>query len=104
MVLLGVRPYEGAHFNLGRETFLIPVVWEEDGWLRVDNENGLVNRYERRPDLPFFRAKPEFSSDNFENAKLALRWNTIHPAEKPFYSLSARPGLPASFPSAGSVK
>ena len=92
MVLLGVRPYEGAHFNLGRETFLIPVVWEEDGWLRVDNENGLVNRYERRPDLPFFRAKPEFSSDNFENAKLALRWNTIHPAEKPFYSLSTRPG------------
>ena len=39
MVLLAVRPYEGAHFNLGRETFLIPVAWEVDGWLRVDNKD-----------------------------------------------------------------
>lgn len=38
MVLLGVRPYDGfgePHFNLGRETFMVPVVWESDGWLRV---------------------------------------------------------------------
>jgi xylan 1,4-beta-xylosidase len=30
-VLLGMRPYGGYHYNLGRETFLAPVVWE-DGW------------------------------------------------------------------------
>lgn len=30
-VLLGMRPYGGYHCNLGRETFLVPVVWE-DGW------------------------------------------------------------------------
>ena len=30
-VLLGMRPYGGFHYNLGRETFLVPVVWE-DGW------------------------------------------------------------------------
>jgi xylan 1,4-beta-xylosidase len=30
-VLLGMRPYGGYHYNLGRETFLVPVVWE-DGW------------------------------------------------------------------------
>ena len=30
-VLLGMRPYGGHHYNLGRETFLVPVVWE-DGW------------------------------------------------------------------------
>lgn len=38
MVLLGVRPYDGfggPHFNLGRETFMVPVVWESDGWLRL---------------------------------------------------------------------
>jgi len=29
--LLGMRPYGGYHYNLGRETFLVPVVWE-DGW------------------------------------------------------------------------
>lgn len=38
MVLLGVRPYDGfggPHFNLGRETFMVPVVWESDGCLRL---------------------------------------------------------------------
>ena len=52
MVLLAVRPYQNAHFNLGRETFMIPVIWDSDGWLRVDNSNGLVNKEERLPDLP----------------------------------------------------
>lgn len=27
----GMRPYGGHHYNLGRETLLVPVVWEE-GW------------------------------------------------------------------------
>ncbi|MEV7971031.1 glycoside hydrolase family 43 protein, partial [Sphaerisporangium sp. NPDC088356] len=31
MVLLAMRPYGGYHYNLGRETFLTPVRWE-DGW------------------------------------------------------------------------
>ena len=32
MVLLAVRPYEGGHYNLGRETFMVPIIWAEDGW------------------------------------------------------------------------
>ncbi len=30
-VLLGMRTYGGYHYNLGRETFLVPVTWEH-GW------------------------------------------------------------------------
>jgi alpha-N-arabinofuranosidase len=30
-VVLGMRPYGGYHYPLGRETFLVPVAWE-DGW------------------------------------------------------------------------
>jgi len=30
-VLLAMRPYGGYHYNLGRETFLVPLSWEE-GW------------------------------------------------------------------------
>jgi alpha-N-arabinofuranosidase len=30
-VLLAMRPYGGYHYPLGRETFLVPVIWE-DGW------------------------------------------------------------------------
>lgn len=92
MVLLGIRPSQGAHFNLGRETFLLPIVWEKDGWIRADSENGLVNKTERCPALPLYHAKPEFSSDNFESPILHQRWNTIHPAATPFWSLTRRPG------------
>lgn len=92
MVLLGVRPYAGAHFNLGRETFLLPIVWAEDGWPRVDNDTGLVQARERRPALPVYLAAPEFGSDNFEAPALKNCWNTIHPAAAPLYSLQARPG------------
>ena len=95
MVLLGVRPYDGfgePHFNLGRETFMVPVVWESDGWLRVDNDNGTVNSEERLPDLPVYLAAPSFFSDNFESDRLDMRWNTIHPAAEPFWSLTERPG------------
>ncbi|MDY2629280.1 MAG: glycoside hydrolase family 43 protein [Lachnospiraceae bacterium] len=79
MVLPAVRPYEGAHFNLGRETFMVPVIWDSDGWLRVDNDNGLVNSRERLPELPFYHTRPAFCSDNFESDKLNLCWNSIHP-------------------------
>lgn len=32
MVCLGVRPFINMLHHLGRETFLTPVVWNEDGW------------------------------------------------------------------------
>lgn len=92
MVLLAVRPYKEAHFNLGRETFMIPVIWEQDGWLRVDNENGLVNKLERTPDLPYSHTKPAFYSDNFEAKKLGIMWNSIHPYPTDMFSLTERPG------------
>ena len=92
MVLLAVRPYEGGHYNLGRETFMVPFVWAEDGWPMIDNENGLVNEEERFPDLPRTLYPPMPQWDNFECRTLQLQWNTIHPPAEPFYSLTDRPG------------
>ncbi len=31
-VFLAVRPYDGRYSPMGRETFLLPVEWTEDGW------------------------------------------------------------------------
>lgn len=31
-VFLGVRPYQGRYSPMGRETFLLPVEWTDDGW------------------------------------------------------------------------
>ena len=93
MVLLAVRPYQGAHYNLGRETFMVPIVWAEDGWPMVDNETGLVQETERLPKLPrtVYALMPE--TDNFEHDTLQMQWNTVHPPVEPFYSLTDRPGF-----------
>ena len=78
MVLLAVRPYKGGHYNLGRETFMVPFVWAEDGWPMIDNETGLVQEEERLPNLPrtIYPLMPEW--DNFEDDTLQMQWNTIH--------------------------
>ncbi len=34
-VLLGIRPTGGRHHHLGRETYLAPVHWRQDGWPRM---------------------------------------------------------------------
>ena len=93
MVLLAVRPYHGGHYNLGRETFMVPIRWVEDGWPMVDNETGLVQVEERLPKLPrtIYPFMPE--TDNFECETLQMQWNTIHPPVKMFYSLAERPGF-----------
>ena len=92
MVLLGVRPYEGFHFNLGRETFLVPIEWQEDGWPLLKTENGLVNERERLPKLPRTVFPPQPLGDNFEEPELGMIWNTVHPPVVPFYSLTEKRG------------
>lgn len=54
MILLAVRPYTGFNYNLGRETFLVPITWDEEGWPLIDTPDGLVDREVRKPNLPFF--------------------------------------------------
>ncbi len=93
MVVLGIRTYRKTHFNTGRETFLVPMRWEEDGWPMVDNEEGRVKEWERRPQLPEQKVPPVCGSDQFENDQLAWCWNTIHPPKEPFYSLTERKGF-----------
>ncbi|MNB68572.1 Beta-xylosidase [compost metagenome] len=41
-VFLGMRPIEGRYSPLGRETFLAPVEWTEEGWPMIDNNEGTV--------------------------------------------------------------
>lgn len=93
MVLLAVRPYVGGHYNLGRETFMVPFVWAKDGWPMIDNETGMVQTEERLPNLPRTIVPLIPTTDNFESETLAMQWNTIHPPVEPFYSLTERPGF-----------
>ena len=75
-VLLGMRPYGGHHYPLGRETFLVPVLWE-DGWPAFAPGAG---RVPDEVDVPF--AAPGVLGASQGNASGAvrpddLRWTSL---------------------------
>ena len=92
MVLLGVRPYGGFHYNLGRETFLTPVVWE-DGWPVVNPGHGKVLKEGRAPHLPVFQVASAPACDNFDEKELGFSWNMLRTPREKYCSLTERPGF-----------
>jgi alpha-N-arabinofuranosidase len=89
MVLLASRPYGGYYRNLGRETFLAPVIWEE-GWPVVSLGTGKVEFSYPMPDLPSETYRQKSKCDNFEGEKLDYAWNFIRTPREEFYSLTER--------------
>ncbi|KAG6810106.1 hypothetical protein H0H92_013268 [Tricholoma furcatifolium] len=89
-VALGVRPQGGnfSHIQLGRETFLFPVTWE-DGWPVINGGQPLTEYIpDVLPDVsPLSNYSNEFTSPTLDNAFYFVR----NPY-KTFYSLTARPG------------
>ena len=82
-VFLGVRPYRDDHFNTGRETFLLPVEWTDDGWPIILDGDQTVPYVHERPDLPAGPPPDVPTSGNFtvrtdfETGTLAPYWNVI---------------------------
>jgi xylan 1,4-beta-xylosidase len=91
MVLLGSRPFGGYYRNLGRETFLVPVIWE-DGWPVVSPGSGKVEFSYSSPALPEFAVAPVLARDDFDRNTLNLVWNFIRTPRGEFWSLTDRPG------------
>ena len=88
LVCLGVRPLPRVMLhNLGRETFLAPFTWHEDGWPTV-GEGGLLD-FEMEGELPGPAPCPvslDFE-DDFEDDKLHLRWNFVRNPRRDRYRL-----------------
>jgi alpha-N-arabinofuranosidase len=91
MVLLAMRPYGGYYYNLGRETFLVPVRWEE-GWPVVAPGSGRVESVGSAPNLPEHRWPSLPVCDHFDTKTLAPQWNFLRTPREEFWSLCARPG------------
>jgi alpha-N-arabinofuranosidase len=91
MVLLAMRPYGGYFYNLGRETFLAPVRWEDD-WPIVSPGTGRIEFSYPVPDLPECRWPTASACDNFDRPVLASQWNFLRTPRDGFWSLSDRPG------------
>jgi alpha-N-arabinofuranosidase len=91
MVMLAMRPYGGYYYNLGRETFLAPVRWEED-WPIVSPGSGRVEFEFHTPGLSEHRWPSQPACDSFETEDLALCWNFVRAPRGQWWSLTERPG------------
>lgn len=92
LVCLGFRTQNGQHHLLGRETFLAPVEWNEEGW-PVVNGNGTIDL-----DMKDVKTLPQVPQKNnpnrdFNNPQLGVEWNWLGVPEKSNYSLTERKGF-----------
>lgn len=91
MVALASRPYGGDYKNLGRETFLIPVIWEDE-WPIVSPGTGRVEFTYPMPNLPNSTPCQSEIRDDFNKEVLNYKWNTIRTPKELFWSLTEKPG------------
>ncbi|GAA4780684.1 glycoside hydrolase family 43 protein [Stakelama sediminis] len=79
---LATRPYQGDDYNIGRETFLLPVTWK-DGWPTILPPRTPIPWVHKRPDLPKAPAPALPTNgafcyrDDFDGTKLAMQWLKI---------------------------
>ncbi|MFD1217260.1 glycoside hydrolase family 43 protein [Microbulbifer celer] len=97
-VFLGTRPYEGDFYNTGRETFLMPVSWE-NGWPVITRGEQQIPTVGKRPALPPQPAAPVPTTgnftlrDEFDAPDLPMHWLQLrNPSPSPWYSLTRTPG------------
>jgi xylan 1,4-beta-xylosidase len=96
-VFLGTRPYEDYTFNIGRETFLLPVRWR-DGWPVILSGAEAVPFVGRAPDLPADTrpATPTGGNfafrDDFDGSELGPSWTFLRTVRERWYDLTSTPG------------
>jgi xylan 1,4-beta-xylosidase len=92
MVCLGFRPvgYPPC-YHLGRETFLAPISWENDGWPVI----GHGGHVDVAMEAPAFLGEPwpePAARDDFAEPALRHSWNMIRTPHTDDWSLTARSG------------
>lgn len=92
MVCLASRTCGGYYRNLGRETFLVPVDWENE-WPLVNPGKGVVELEAAAPDLPETKWPERPVRDDFNDGELAPVWNFLRTPRGEFWSLTERPGF-----------
>ena len=94
-VFLACRPINNRFENLGRETFLMPVKWSDDGFPYITQGNESLPLVQarsgvtRQQELTFgnFDVKEEFN-----DSILGMQWMTLRGPATDLYSLTETPG------------
>ncbi|WP_243455545.1 glycoside hydrolase family 43 protein [Sphingosinicella sp. BN140058] len=90
---LAVRPYQGDFYNTGRETFLLPVSWQ-NGWPRITAPGAPIPLTHPRPDLPIGASAPvptngAFSvREDFDGTALPPTWLMMRNPRQRWYALA----------------
>ncbi|WP_394854301.1 glycoside hydrolase family 43 protein [Sphingobium naphthae] len=90
---LAVRPYADDYYTIGRETFLLPVRWE-NGWPIILPKGQAIRRKLKAPDLPSQPAPllptsgPISYVEPFDGPALPMQWIGIRTPKHPFYRLA----------------
>ncbi|MBU0931740.1 MAG: glycoside hydrolase family 43 protein [Alphaproteobacteria bacterium] len=89
---LAVRPYADDFYNIGRETFLLPVEWK-NGWPVILPRGQAIPHALNLPNLPV-QPKPALPTsgdfayvEEFDGNVLPMEWIGIRTPQKPFYHL-----------------
>lgn len=94
-VFLACRPIENDIENLGRETFMLPVRWTEDGWPYITRDGETIAM---QFDMPGTVRDDSSMTGNFawketfSDSILGLEWHTLRGPATEYYSLTANPG------------
>lgn len=94
-VFLACRPLKNKFENLGRETFLMPVRWSEDGFPYMTQGDEVVPMILKRPGV---KRDKEVTfgnfekNENFDKSTLDMQWMTLRTPGTELYSLSDTPG------------
>lgn len=93
---LGVRPYERDFSAMGRETFLLPVEWTEDGWPMILPATERVPLFAKSPEGAVVSPSKElplsgnFSwKDEFQSATLSPAWIMLRAPKETWWKLNA---------------
>ncbi|MDQ8180051.1 glycoside hydrolase family 43 protein [Pelagicoccus sp. SDUM812005] len=77
---LAIRPYEGGFYNTGREVYMLPIEWTEEGWPIILERGKEIPWQLDRPDLPLTQtATPPTTGnfawrDDFDDPELGYEW------------------------------
>ena len=92
MVCLASRTCGGYYRNLGRETFLVPFIWE-DGWPVVNPGKGIIEDSFAIPNLPSCSVDPVPAKEDFDCTDLPMNFLFLRNPKEENYSLVNRPGF-----------
>jgi alpha-N-arabinofuranosidase len=90
---LATRPYADDYYNIGRETFLLPVTWQ-DGWPTILPRGQAIPMIVKAPNLPRDprAAAPMTGSftvrDDFDGDRLAQTWLAMRTPKQPAWRVT----------------